>query len=513
MDIKDNMDWPPMDLIYHKMQEHSVWYSGSPEAIANFYSLAVNNEFIERPFDVHKETFWGRQIKNQGETFVHVPIANDIAETSSNLIFGESPIIRIGDVKKDKEAQKTLEKMLSGNNFHSKIIEAAESCAAIGGIYIAIAWDKELSEYPIPIIWQADYAIPTFKYGILFDVTFWSTIKEENEKRWRLLEKYEKGSITYKLYLGRADKLGKEVDLKSIEETADLVDITLPDILPVAYIPNVLPNRLSRMSYHGRSDLLGIEGMMDALDEIYSMWCREITIAQARVLMPESYLRNLDGTKGRFNPDTMIYVGLDVDPVSDNKTITPQQFEIRANEFEKSALNYIERIVVSAGYSPQSFGLSIQGRAESGLALQLRERKSFSTKSKKEKYWDTALKHLMKCMMMIYKTQLGGKIDPELEVSVSFSDGIMNDFSEISDAVVKISNAIAASVDTKVRMLHPDWDETQIEAEVKLIMEENNIGAVEPPDGNLDLSQMNLKGKKSPEETKPVEGDPNAIEQ
>jgi len=512
MDIREGMTWPPQNILYSKIQEHSAWYSGSAEIIANYYAMVVNQSFLETPMQLTKESFWGRQIKNQGEVFVHVPVANDISETSANLLFSEMPNIRIGEIKENKEDQKTLDKMLTENGFFRKLLEAAEVASAIGGVFIKIAWDKELSEYPIPVIWQADQAIPTFKFGMLDSVIFWENVKVEKEKYWRVLEEYSKGMINYKLYKGTADRLGFEVKLDEIEETKGIVpNVATPDILAAVYVPNILPNKLNRSSYIGRSDYMGIEGLMDALDEVFSLWSREITLAQAKILLPESYLRTIKGD-AKFNPDTMIYVGLDVDPTSDNKTITPQQFSIRADQYEKTALNYLERIVTSAGYSPQSFGLSIQGRAESGLALQLRERKSFATKAKKEIYWDSAIKHIIKCMMVIYKSELNGSINPDLDVNVSFNDGIMNNMKETADAVNVISTAIAASVETKVRMLHPDWNEEEIQTEVELVKNENNVGiTLTNPDVNS--FQQNPKDPNSQKDTVTAdESDPTKVE-
>ena len=36
-EIRERMAWPPMDLERYKMKEHSVWYSGEAELLANFY--------------------------------------------------------------------------------------------------------------------------------------------------------------------------------------------------------------------------------------------------------------------------------------------------------------------------------------------------------------------------------------------------------------------------------------------------------------------------------------------
>jgi A118 family predicted phage portal protein len=496
--IKEGMLWPPASVMATKMAEHSAWYSGDPEIIANYYNGVLNNNFLQLPYTLKNgESFWGRQIKNQGEIFVHVPIAGDIAETSANLLFGEAPIIRFdGKGEAIKAAQKSLDEMLDEVGFNRKLLEGAELCASLGGVFLRLAWDIEMSPYPFVVVNQPDQAIPVFKYGMLNKVVFWKVLSsnEAGTIVYRLLEEYSKGYIKSYLYKGTSDRLGKSVDLKEYEGTQDIEEVVVtPDLLLAVYIPNALPNRLDRTSYLGRSDLSGIEGLMDSLDETFSLWVREIALAQAKVFIPEQYLRN-SGGKQKFNLDTMLYVKLDVDPVNDSQSITPQQFEIRADEFEKTVLNLMDRIITGAGYSPQSFGLAIQGRAESGLALQLRERKSFSTKAKKEKYWADGIKKLVEAMIAVYN-YIGGNIQAG-KITVSFSDGVMNNFTELSTAVAQISSAMAASTETKVRLLHPEWDEDSIAAEVEKILDENGLKPVENPDigfDNPDEAQINSK--------------------
>lgn len=495
--IKENMQWPPTDLLMIKMAEYSTWYSGDAERLANFYAsyLTQNVQRLDHTLP-NDEAFWGRQIKNQGEICVHVPIASDIAETSANFLFGEPPLVKLEKANEKnasesyKESQKELDKMLLENGFFRKLLEGAETCAAMGGVYYKIAWDEELSPYPIPVVVQADKAIPEFKFGILNAVTFWKTFEydEKDNKVYRLLERYEVGKITNSLYLGTADRLGTKVELAAIKETEDMEEeIDVPAELFAVYVPNVLPNRLDRSSYLGRSDYSGIEGLMDSLDEAFSLWIRELALAQGRILIPESLIQNRNGRKN-FNMDKMLYVELDMDPTVD-KTITMNQFDIRADSFEKTTLNLLDRIITSAGYSPQSFGLKIEGRAESGNALSIRERKSFATKSKKEQYWQPAIRQLVKLMIIAFVEELGGSMDTDSDINVAFSDGITNNLNELANSVKLISDATAASTETKVRLLHPEWSDEFIEAEVKKIIDENGIVPGEPAN-NPDLSQL-----------------------
>jgi hypothetical protein len=197
--------------------------------------------------------------------------------------------------------------------------------------------------------------------------------------------------------------------------------------------------------------------------------------------------------------DKLLYVKLDIDPttLSDKQVITATQFDIRADKFEKTSLNLLERIITSAGYSPQSFGLNIQGRAESGTALSIRERKSFATRGKKQNYWQPALRKLVKLMVLVYNKELNGAIDPDITINVEFSDSFVNNLGEIANSVKLLADAQAASVETKVIMLHPDWDEEQIEKEVKAILEENGIGqSFQNPDTAGFLDEGADKGEK-----------------
>lgn len=484
--IFENMPWPPnIGVSRWKIEEYSAWYSGDANILANFYAQLTSSNFMGLPYTLERDLFWARQIKNHSEIGLHVPIAGDIAETSADLLFSEPPQIKIAEAHVQNaskiyvDSQDVMSDMLDKSGFYRRILECAETCSAMGGGFIKLAWDEELSPYPIPVVEQIDNAIPEFKFGVLTKVVFWKTldVSGDGHKIRRLLETYSRdGSITYQTYLGSGDKLGKLVATEGYTDTYTSVK----DLLAV-YVPNVLPNRLNRSAYVGRSDYAGIEGLMDAFDECYSSWMKDIVLAQGKVMVPEEFLKKTD-TGYRYNVDQMIFAKLDMDPTLDGNKLTPVQFAIRADEFEKTSQNLLERIISSAGYSPQSFGLQIRGRAETATALNIRERKSFATRNKKEAYWEPALKRLVGLMLALYKVELNGTVEADVTITTQFSDSITNDINEVSTAVQKISAAMAASTETKVRLLHPDWSEAEVIGEVEKIISENGLSPVTEPD-------------------------------
>lgn len=493
--IKEGMQWPPLDCQRYKITEHAAWYSGDADVLANFYAEDRAREFLSLSYlNTNKNTFWRRQIKNSSDYFIHVPIANDIAETSAAFLFGESPLIRFSDVEGKVQAE--LDTMLVESGFFQKLLEAAEIASALGGAFIKLCWDTDISPYPIPTVVQPDDAFPEFKFGKLcafesLSHTFKGPNGEGQSKVYRLFERYERGKISYRLFEGSSDRLGSQVPLSSLKETMGMADEqNVPDALFVVYIPNLLPNRLDRRSPYGRSDLQGQELLMDALDEAFSAWMIDIQFARGKIHLPVDYLKKNDSGVVTFNIDKNMYVELDADPTALGNQITVSQFSVRSAEFETTILNLLDRIITSAGYSPQSFGLNIAGRAESGTALNVRERKSFATTSKKQSYWEQPIKQLVKMMIQVYNEELGGHIVGDVNgLTIEFCDSVSNNMTEVCNSIKMLSDAKAASTETKVRMAHPEWSDEQVADEVEKIKEADTI-EVANPDGNPDLAQL-----------------------
>lgn len=510
--ITENMEWPPMDLERHKMKEHSTWYSGEAELLANFYFDNDLQNYLSLNYGTRNSNkFWARQIKNNSSFFIHVPVANDIAETSSTFLFGESPIIRFAsDSEGMKKCQDELDKMLVESGFYRKIVEAAEVASAIGGVFIKVAWDSELSDYPIPVVVQPEQAFPRFKFGKLTEVELVYEVSNDGSTVYRLVERISKGKIENELYKGSSDRLGNKVDLKECNATKPLEEsVETADVMTCFYIPNLLPNKLNRQSPSGRSDLHGIETLMDALDETFSAWMADIQIARGKIHVPTGYIQKLEGGKTKFNIDTMMYEEMDIDPTAMSKPIEATQFAIRSAEFEQTCLNLLDRIITSAGYSPQSFGLNIAGRAESGTALNVRERKTYGTTNKKQAYWEGALKDIVNAMCTIKNAFLGGGFTCELDVNIAFMDSVSNNTAETATSVKTLADAKAISTETKVRMVHPEWTDTQIEEEVERILNDESAGM--PQDNPEDVFELgfggnNKEGNNNLAQTKP-EGD------
>ena len=448
----------------------------------NYYRQHIasySGDHIELNATSNEGMFWRRQSKCR----MHVPVAADIAAVSANLLFSEEPTFTCYDEEtEDNESkqQGRLDYLVDKNNIRGKLNEAAESCAALGDVYLKLNYRKDEIDYPVLSVVPADAAWPEYLLGVLKGIHFFSVLKHDFQTGaiTRIYELYEPGKITMAVYEGDGETLGRDMGDQVLRQYGFEREIKPPvkDMLAV-HIPNMLPNRLYRDMPMGRSDYDGLRDLMDSLDETYSSWMRDIRLGKARTIVPAEYLKRkpqemLDGlaqsASWEFDPDVETYVAIDMS--NENGAvpgITQQQFAIRSGEYAATCGELLGKIVSIAGYAPQTFGLEIIGMAQSGTALHIREKKSYDTRGKKQTYWQSPLESIMTAMIHLDNALWPDKgSDADDRVKVKFADSAANDISTMSSALQLLDAANSASIETRVGMLHPDWTIKQIAEEV-----------------------------------------------
>lgn len=473
-------------------------------AYYRYYSAAYSGDTDSLRRTAKYKSFWARPSKQK----IHVPIAADIAATSSDLLFGEPPKITCVDTMTERQedaeaAQRRLEEIARRINLNALLCEGAESASALGDVYLKIGWDRGARiGCPCVQVVQADASWPEYRGGELCCIHFFTEIRRERgtaatSRVIRTYECYEAGRIETRLFSGTDGDLGTELSEDGLALLGYESETAVPGgEMAAAHIPNIRPNRLFRGSYLGRSDFDSLRGLMDELDEAYSSWMRDIRLAKARLIVPAEYLRRkpeeLFGNDEKhppmfeFDEDVETLCAIDANTESpDGGKITASQFAIRAEEHARTCADLITRIVTGAGYAPQTFGMNIEGLAQSGTALHIREKKSYHTCAKKQAYWRDALEGLLTTMMHIDAEIFPGRGSSEdVHVHVRFPDTFASDISTTAAALELIHRAAAASVVTRVRMLHPDWTEADVQAEAERVREENGL-ALERPDASL----------------------------
>lgn len=491
-----DMPWPPPHLApaLDCMSTWDTWWSGDPDRLESLYGGGNGGgpdpkrlQYAGGIVGKMARWWWGTPIAaGERRTKLHVPIAGDLCGGSADLLFSEPPKFTVDD----DTTQARLDE-LSDDGMLATLQTAAEIGAALGGVYLRPVYDQDIADRPWITAEHADRAVPEFQWGRLSAVTFWKVVREQDGQVWRWLERHERGMILHGLYQGTKSKLGRPVPLEDSEATegfATLVNAeggigTGYDGLDVVHIPNQASRRWRcdpKLKDLGRSDLDGVEPLMDALDETYSSWMRDIRLGKGRIVVPNAYLQDLGPGRGAsWNPDQEAFAGLDMlARAGEGQQLTVAQFEIRVQEHRDTAEDLVNQILRSAGYSGQTFGLGGDA-AVTATEITARERRSMTTRGKKVLRWRPALAQLVEALLAVDQYAFGGGIVPQ-RPTVEFEDSVQEDPLTLANTADVLRRAQAASTQTLVELTRPELDKDSVAAEVARIQQEQGM-AVEDP--------------------------------
>lgn len=506
--------WPPPALsgISTHLDQWSAWLSGDVDRLNAAYA-AQPARSIDRPSQYRggiqgaaARAFYGRPVGDltRPRRQLHVPVAADLCQASADLLFAEPPTFTV-----EQAAAQDRLNQLSDDGLHTVLAESAEIGAALGGVFLRVSWDDATAPgRPFVTTVHADAALPEFRWGQLVAVTFWWIVAKDGQTVVRHLERHELdpqglGLVLHGLYQGDEQHLGRPIPLTDHPSTAALATEVDEDGaiaagrtpgLCVVYVPNQRPQR--RWRNHplganlGRSDLDGIEPLMERLDATWTSWMRDIDLGRGRLIVSPSMLENFGPGQGAgFDLDQEVFTPLNMPPGSiaggGGTGIHAQQFAIRVAEHQQSCQALLAQILRSAGYSAQTFGEGGDGVAATATEVDSRNQRSFTTRDRKIRLWRPATGKLLAKLLSVDAELFGGSYDPA-GLKVEFPDAVQESPQTLAQTVGLLNAAEAVSTRTKVQMAHPEWDDPQIDSEVNLILAETGRAVPDPiGDGEL----------------------------
>ncbi|MBS0231717.1 MAG: hypothetical protein JSS52_11250 [Proteobacteria bacterium] len=527
----------PFDIAFARFRELDAWYTGDTETLQEIYSgaAAVTHRVGGRSYrggviGTLSKLWWGQPVAaGEKRMKMHLPLAADLCTLSADLLFGEAPQVlfrkpvttETPNIPEDPEAeasqwshpaQDRLDAIVASDDAHAEFLLWGEYAAALGGSYLAVAWDPDVSDHVFPKAYAADCAIPTFRHGRLASVRLWSEYRDGNVV-FRLVEDHQPGQVAYALYRGGDKTLGELVPLSTRPETAhyeqlrnesDLeVALTNPAALPldvrigtgtdrlaVVYMPNARPVRdwrkLGPLAHLGRSDLDGIQDVLDKIDQVWSSLMRDVDNGQGRLIVSEDLLETNgpgDGVEFDLYRQVLTPVGAALGKAADGTSpITNVQFDIR-DEQHLRIIDALKKEVASAlGYSAAHLGIDdVTGGMRTATEVTVDLSDSERTRDKKSMFAKAALAQWSIAALEIEHAVFGGFEKGDLS---SPPDVVFPPLSQADpEKLARTANLMegAASLTERVRVQHPDWDEDAISAEVREILAENKAQAITAP--------------------------------
>jgi hypothetical protein len=502
--VKDS-EWPPKAyrLAYDGYRVWDAWYANDLDKLRRVYqgagyrldpvARARPSQYSDGIVGRLSRWFWGRPTPtNSADPRLHIPLGSDIARASSDLLFSEPPgLVKqpvaagASETRTSKMAgQDWYERLLKQDAWHRVLLNAAEIGAALGDVYIRAVIDEEIAPgRAFPVVVHADAAIPTIRHGHLVAVQFHRCLYEDGDVYVRLVEDHTSGRIDYALYEGRRDNIGKPIPLTEYPEAAELVphldensgqDLGI-DGLTVERIPNLGPNRRwrgkPRIDELGRPDIDGVEPGLDALDEAWTSWMRDLRLGKARIIADRNLMQsNGTGAGSYLDLDREVWVDVNMPPnPQGGSPITENQFEIRFAEHAATCDAITAWVLRGAGYSTSTFGEADQ-IAATATEIEQRERRSFTTRNRKIVDWRIGLERYLVKHQALEQARFGG--EPPVALELQFGDSVTENPLDTAQTVSLLATAKAASRETLIRMVHPDWDDAQVKAEAKAIGDE-----------------------------------------
>lgn len=494
--------WPPPAHApaYAAYRDWDAWYTGDPDRLREVYlNRAAGGTTLPPSQRVRAGQYAGGLIgtlsrwlwgtppaPGERDARLHVPLPADLTAVAANLLFSEPPKLTAED-----PAVMTRLKQLQADGLPSLLLHAAEAASALGDVYLRPVVDQEvLPGRAFLAAVHADGALPVIRWGRLLEVTFWSELERDGQKVIRLLEHHDvvtgadgsrAGRITYSVHEGSPDRLGRAISLADHPDAAYLADLvdetgaqaTGLDRLDVVRIPNAGPQRRWRtaagLKYLGRSDLDGNEQTFDAADEIWTSWMRDLRLARGRIMIPEYMLQSQGPGRGAYwDAEREVYSAIAALPGQQQGSgITLSQFAIRHAEHKATLDEAVKIALRHAGLSSQTLG-DEGDVAVTATEVQARERMSFTTRGTRIQVWRPAIAEAIELLLAVERAQLGGAAEP-VRPSVEFGDSVSEAPETVARTLQLLHAAEAVSVETRVRMVHPDWDDIQVREEVDRI--------------------------------------------
>lgn len=560
---KNGTEWPPRpyDKVFDQIDEWQMWWEGTALRLQNFYrpfsNGVPNKSFGERAGAAWNELTGKNKKAQRSERRLHMPVAGDLFRMSRSLMFANGvravidrqtePVPNDDGIEIERpvedtgldEAQSDLDRLVNNDRVQAQLLSAAESAAALGGVYLRVVWDTDVvPDAPWLEHVDADHAIPEFLSGKLVAITFWSDLGGEKDVVYRHLQRYTRGSIQHALYKGTAVNLGEITPLTEHDRTAILcgtineatgetenvlinaygMQETGTDGLCAVYIPNQLPNPAWRhndqLRHVGMSDISNdVIPVLVAIDEVWTSLMRDVGQGKGRVIVSENLLEVLGPGQGTaFDMDREYFSPVAEAIDADGKPIIEQvQFEIREGAHLTIIEALVREVLRRTGYSPMSFGLTEGVQAVTATEVRSHIADTETTVQYRRRLWGPELADIYADMLKVNSTWFGSEgglavsedleaeepvtvIEPtpsyrgrddELKVIIEWPEIVAVSMEEKARTLSLLEQAGAMSLREKVAYLHDEWDDKQIDAEVALITKDKEAAmpVVEPPFG------------------------------
>lgn len=445
--------------------KNQLLYRGDPSELEQFFKQAAHD-------DVSKSRFWASVPYNRVRK-IHSGIVQIVIDRLKDIIIADLDSIDFGEQTETKPIHELWDNIAEDNDFESILGQAITGALSSGDGAFKISVD-EVSQYPIIEFYDADSVDFVYKRGRLQDILFYTSYSKGN-KEYRLQESYGKGYVKYKLF----DDTGKEVPIKTLDETANLVDV----IFQGDFIMGIPLKIFNSSKWKGRGKALfdSKTDDIDALDEVISQWLDAVRSGRVKRYIPEDLIPRdpNTGTLLESNPfdNQFVMVG---SSMAENETskIDVSQPNISYEAYVNSYSSFLD-LVLQGIISPATLGIDLK-KTDNAEAQREKEKVTLYTRGQIVNALNKVIPALVITALKVYDT-MQKKVPSEYAASVKFGEYASPGFDTTVEVVGKAKSYGIMSTEKAVDELYGDTlTQDEKAEEVARIKAENSVSVSEP---------------------------------
>lgn len=445
--------------------KNQIWYRSDPSELEQFYKQAGYD-------DVSKARFWA-SVPDSRVRKIHSGIVQVVIDRLKDIVVSDLDSIDFREETEEKPIKDIWDEIASDNDFEEILGQAIQGTLASGDGAFKISVD-EVSQYPIIEFYEADSVDYVRKRGRIQEILFYTTYTKEN-KEYRLQETYGKGYVRYKLF----GEDGKEVALTTLDETANLVDVTFSGgfmmAVPVKFFSSTKWKGRGKALFDSKTDDL------DALDEVVSQWLDAVRAGRVKRYIPEDLIPRNPETGALLQPNPFdnqfVKIG---STMAENETqkIDVSQPQIAFEAYQASYSAFLD-LVLQGIISPSTLGIDLK-KTDNAESQREKEKTTLYIRGQIVNVLNKVIPALVATVMMTYDT-MQERLPEEYEVSVKFGEYASPSFDTTVETVGKAKSYGIMSTEKAVDELYGDtMTEEEKAEEVARIKAENSISIPEP---------------------------------
>ena len=409
--------------------------------------------------------FWAAESTN-GIDFrkIHTGLPAMIIDMLADIIVDSFNKITVSN---NDQAQKDWDNIAEDNDFKEIVKQSIIDVFVEHDGAFKISYDTDISKYPIIEFYPGSKVEFEYTRGRITAVIF-KNFYNKKDTTYVLKERYDKTSITYKLY-----KNDRECNLSDLEETKDLKEVT--DNTFMMTIPMMF-NKSKKFKGRGQSIIEKKIDAFDSFDEVWSQWIDAIRANRTMEYIPEDLLPT-DSNGNILKPNTfdMRYVKTGSSLQEDKGSqITRENSDF---DYEGMLQSYITALdlCLQGLISPSTLGIDVK-KLDNADAQREKEKATQYTRGKVLDVLEKVIPKLVcACLMAYDKAQ--GKTAGEYKATVDFKEYANPSFEATVETVSKARpNQNIMSVEKAVDTMYGDsLTKKEKEEEVKRLKEEQGI--------------------------------------